>query len=667
MAHLIFGIGLLCKVCIPTDSSAGMDPFKEVPIDQVADSKEREIGETLLELSRVRKFTPKDVAKAKKLYKKMMTKNKSFSHYRYILFKLVNILKSDLTIQKYSFLCQLNKKNFTPYITPLQKRFLRQINSQCIKKILSFYTKNPSLSHFLTKSESLKYIIEKTFSSHSHSQLLKFLVANRKNAPLNEALVDIFLSIPEVINKNLNIKNVKPFIRNKRISKAVREHFKDILEHENETLKSIRKINQLYSKAKKNTRNAQLEKILEGLHKSYERYSFNKLYLWKRLTIMAKNIENKSPEASLKIYSFLYSNIKNYNLDESIFNILWVQIQHNKIDDALKFVENENLINKVNTPKILFWAGKLFKLKNNKQESERYFNVLSKRYPLSFYSILAQHLDSSGSLPPLALTTKTKRRPSNIKQTREIKRTLHRIAVWSILNEPELLNEEVNNIISHYLKGQGPDNVKSLVKNLAKNLSGNDIHLALFRIVQYSLKHKLIDLDKNILDMLFPVKYKSLISERPLGDLSPTIVLSLIRQESAFNPKAKSIVGAQGLMQLMPNTAKQFKRRVSYKELYQPETNIRIGLKFLSKLIKKYDGNLIHTLAAYNAGEGRIRKWKRELFKSKIPIYQIESIPYKETRKYVKLILRNIYFYNLLQNKKSEYLFSGLVTYDTKL
>jgi soluble lytic murein transglycosylase len=106
-------------------------------------------------------------------------------------------------------------------------------------------------------------------------------------------------------------------------------------------------------------------------------------------------------------------------------------------------------------------------------------------------------------------------------------------------------------------------------------------------------------------------------------------------------------------MQLMPTTARHLKRSVREKQLVNPKLNIEIGTKYFKILMKRYDGNLVYVLSAYNAGESRVERWKGNLFDSDETILKnIEAIPFQETRNYVKLIFRNIFFYKLLLDKK---------------
>ena len=107
----------------------------------------------------------------------------------------------------------------------------------------------------------------------------------------------------------------------------------------------------------------------------------------------------------------------------------------------------------------------------------------------------------------------------------------------------------------------------------------------------------------------------------------------------------------------MPATARTIQRRISSKKLYNPRTNIRIGTRYFKKLFSKYEGNLAYTLMAYNAGEGNLKDWKSRIFRNDGLVHLIESIPFNETRNYVKLIFRNLYFYSAITRDEESKVF----------
>jgi soluble lytic murein transglycosylase len=125
--------------------------------------------------------------------------------------------------------------------------------------------------------------------------------------------------------------------------------------------------------------------------------------------------------------------------------------------------------------------------------------------------------------------------------------------------------------------------------------------------------------------------------------LDPYLVLGLIREESAFAPRAVSRTGARGLMQLMPQTADLTAREnklppAAPAALEMPEVNIRIGVNHLADLYREFGGNLSLTLASYNAGKQPVQRWVQR-FGAADEVEFVEDIPYSETRGYVKRVL----------------------------
>lgn len=153
----------------------------------------------------------------------------------------------------------------------------------------------------------------------------------------------------------------------------------------------------------------------------------------------------------------------------------------------------------------------------------------------------------------------------------------------------------------------------------------------------------------------YPRAYSELVSQNAvLNGLSEGLVYALIRAESGFAPAIKSSAGAIGLMQMMPATAKltaREKGEFNPQRLTAPEYNIRLGTKHLHDLMKEYNGDVVYMAAAYNAGSGALERWKKS-FKGLNKDEFIESIPYQETRDYVKKVYASAATYRQLYGLK---------------
>ena len=148
------------------------------------------------------------------------------------------------------------------------------------------------------------------------------------------------------------------------------------------------------------------------------------------------------------------------------------------------------------------------------------------------------------------------------------------------------------------------------------------------------------------LRLVFPVVQQDLIEKNCKAiDLDPILALSLMKQESAFDATIHSSSGASGLMQLMPATAVDTEATVKRADLLTPDVNIRVGTKYLKKMLNRYNGNIAMALAAYNAGPGAVDRWIKEGRANKGLLEFVESIPFRETREYVGSIIRNYFWY----------------------
>ena len=183
---------------------------------------------------------------------------------------------------------------------------------------------------------------------------------------------------------------------------------------------------------------------------------------------------------------------------------------------------------------------------------------------------------------------------------------------------------------------------------------------------------KIVRIQDVVLRQIYPLQYETYVEKySEENNLDKYLVYAVIKVESNFKPEATSSAGAIGLMQLMEETAVERLNVISYNEnssnennllnaasineetdssepdnndLYDPETNIKIGTSYLAYLIELYDGNIVLALTAYNAGLGNVEKWIKDGI-IKADGSDIENIPYKETENYVRKILNSYQMY----------------------
>jgi soluble lytic murein transglycosylase len=148
----------------------------------------------------------------------------------------------------------------------------------------------------------------------------------------------------------------------------------------------------------------------------------------------------------------------------------------------------------------------------------------------------------------------------------------------------------------------------------------------------------------------YPLAYPELIVPAAhQASIQPSLVMALPRQESLFDPQARSVSDARGLMQLLPSTAARMAGEEGIgttPNLYDPAVNVRLGVTYLKKLFMMYSRNQFKAVAAYNAGEHAVDRWNVQ-YPGPDDVW-VENIAYRETRDYVKKVIGGLREYEIL-------------------
>jgi soluble lytic murein transglycosylase len=321
--------------------------------------------------------------------------------------------------------------------------------------------------------------------------------------------------------------------------------------------------------------------------------------------------------------------------------------------------------NSDNGIKYQFWLGKTLKAANLDAEAEAVFEKIVEDDVLGFYGLIA-HRELGKKLPPLiAAQAKALEKPDFMNEDEfSIARWLYSVGEVEPLREYLRMALMKNPI--YKLKEEDQDRMMNW-------LAQTGDYSNLFLSVTY-IKDKKRILDENP-ELMFPRPWESEITEAAaMSGVAPELLYAIMRQESAFNQYARSPVDAFGLLQLtLPTAEKTAKEKgvqfASHEDLYQPKLNIPLGASYMKTLLKKFENQMIMSIASYNASEDAVVSWLRNRYHGD-PLEFIEDIPYSETMNYIKLVLRNFIFYSRLNSKGDsiafpEWCLDGLQTLKT--
>lgn len=298
----------------------------------------------------------------------------------------------------------------------------------------------------------------------------------------------------------------------------------------------------------------------------------------------------------------------------------------------------------------LFWKGRCHREAGELALEAEARDRLLAEFPLSYHAILLY-----GGLPQ-SLRSWTDRDDSKVllrsKTVPQLNAAIQRIEALIALDQKRKVAKEWAALLP--LLAEAEPEVR-LYFSVLLHRSGN--YPAKFRVLSPLFRERPELVSRAGLKLLYP--HRDFTAEYSAGADS-LLLLSLIRQESAFDPKARSSAGALGLMQVMPMTGRRVAGAKPH-ELLEPEKNLKVGSRYFVGLVKRFEGDVELALAAYNAGPAAVERWTRR-YPVQDRVLFLDLIPYKETREYVASIARNYVWYRTLygQDAPTEIAFESL-------
>jgi soluble lytic murein transglycosylase len=368
---------------------------------------------------------------------------------------------------------------------------------------------------------------------------------------------------------------------------------------------------------------------------------------WVERAIMARALIYK------KKYELAYKVASKHTLDkgpefaEAEWMSGWIALSF--LDDPILAIDHfNNFYQNVGYPISLsrgaYWLGRSYEKIGDKQQSQQWYEEATK-YLTTYYGQLA-HLKIK---PNQNFELDEQQKVSD-----EYRKYFYKNDLVKIIHLLDELNKDkyTKNILKHLANNSVESGSEILAAELASNISRYDFAIQISKLASYEKRfHN---------DFNYPIiSTPSYVNGRKIPETA--FILSLIRQESEFDMTANSHAGAQGLMQLMPYTAKlvskQAKLPYSKSRLTSdPEYNINLGSHYIAGLILQYDGAYPFATAAYNAGPKRVKYWKKinkNPQKNQVDFVDwVELIKFKETRNYVQRVMENYNVYRYILEKK---------------
>ncbi|MDR1338003.1 MAG: lytic transglycosylase domain-containing protein [Rickettsiales bacterium] len=294
-------------------------------------------------------------------------------------------------------------------------------------------------------------------------------------------------------------------------------------------------------------------------------------------------------------------------------------------------------INDARKTEVAFWAGRAAERNDDKKSARKYWKI-GAEHPMAFYGALSSVM--LGYVPYYEFF-EADSTDADIEELRGTKYGRRALALLQVKQKARA--EEYMKLL---ITSGASDKLLHAVNSVAENYALPRVSMQVAGVVR---DRGIMEIDS---DIIYSAQYP-LPDWEPLGgwSIDRALLFAITRQESGFKTNAKSVVGANGVMQLMPGTAKrlvarQQNMRMSDIDMSNPEHNMFLGQQHIVDLLAhpNISNNIVKMLASYNAGMGMMIKFEKA-FDTSDPLLYIESFPAYETRGYIKRVMSNLWLY----------------------
>jgi peptidoglycan lytic transglycosylase len=350
--------------------------------------------------------------------------------------------------------------------------------------------------------------------------------------------------------------------------------------------------------------------------------------------------------------------------DKGLWQAAWSAYRDSDWSGALKFLSalEKGAVDFPTQGKAVYWQARVREKQGDKTKAREEFQRAARVSPYSYYGFFSlkrlkgsKEISETPEVPPEWKISKTdpgRATPPAEKNDSSSSEDLHfRKALF--LYQADMGRQSLTELQTAIKQSEG--NSSALRRLLEEARRSDAYYMPVLMGQKYWDTFKSIFADERAaedyrVDLQFPFAFRPEVQRAAKEfSLSPYLIVALMRQESAFQPWVVSSANAQGLMQMLPATARMRARSLggSTGDLLDPSDNIRLGTAELKGLLDLFSGNWIQAIAGYNAGPGRPRQWAAQNGSLEDDEF-IEEIPFAETNLYVKLVLRNYWAYKTL-------------------